>query len=133
MAHYLSIYRNTRKSYCKKRSKKIAALSLVYNKHGKINDVLKLNWLPVEDRMCMNTAKLAYLGLHDQIFPYQLKLWCKTMTRNSSSKEFQKNNTEFRMSSNLIYVLCPGGMLVFVIFCSRVPFSKDSCRCKLVH
>ena len=81
----------------------------------------------------MNTAKLAYKELHDQIFLYQLKLWCKTITRNSSSKEFQENNIEFRMSSNLIYVLCPGVMLVFVIFCLKVPFSKDSCLCKLVH
>ena len=81
----------------------------------------------------MDIVKLTYLGLHDRIFSYQLKLWCKTVTRNSSSKEFKENNTEFRTSSNLIYVLCLGGLLVFVIFCSRAPFSKDSCRCKLVH
>ena len=28
----------------------------------------------------------------------------------------------------LIYVLCPEEMLVFVIFCSRILFSKDSCH-----
>ena len=59
----------------------------------------------------MNVWKLAYLRLHDQIFPYQLKLWCKTIARNSSSKEFQENNIEFRMSSNLVHVLCPGECL----------------------
>ena len=68
---------------------------LVCNKHEKIFDVLKLNWLPAEDRLCMNTVKLAYKRLNDQNFPYQLKLWCKAITRNSSSKEFQEDKTEF--------------------------------------
>ena len=96
MTLYSSVYCSARKSYCKKCNKKIAAPGSVCNKHGKIDDVLKLNWLLVEDRLCKkNTAKLAYKGLHDQHFPYELKLWCKIITWNSSSKEFQKNNIEF--------------------------------------
>ena len=60
------------KNYCKKRNRKVVAPGLVCNNHGKIDDVLKLIWFPAEDRLCMNTAKLAYKGLHGQIFPYQL-------------------------------------------------------------
>ena len=41
-------------------NKKIATPGIACNKHGKIDDILKLNWLPVEDRICMNTVKLAY-------------------------------------------------------------------------
>ena len=56
---------------------------LVCKKQEKIDDVLKLNCLPVEERTCMKTTKLAYKGLQDQNFPYQLKLWCKIIIRNS--------------------------------------------------
>ena len=95
----INTFCNARKNYCKKCNKKIAAPGLVCNKHGKIDDVLKLSWLPVDDRLCMNTAKPAYKRLHDQNFPYQLKLWCETITRNSSSLEFQENNIEFEKST----------------------------------
>ena len=81
----INTFCNARKNYCKKCNKKIAAPGLVCNKHGKIDEVLKPSWLPVDDRLYMNTTKPAYKGLHDQNFPYQLKLWCETITRNSSS------------------------------------------------
>ena len=79
--------------------KKIAAPGLVCNMNGKTDDVIKLNWLPVEDKTCKNTAKLAYKVLHDQHFPYQLKLWCKTITQNSSTEDFQENNVDFEKSA----------------------------------
>ena len=47
----------------------------------------------------MNTLKLSYKGIHYQNFPYQLKLLYKIITRNLSSKEFQKNNIEFEKSN----------------------------------
>ena len=49
----------------------------------------------------MNTVKLAYKGLHYQNFPYQLKLWHKTIARNSSRKEFHENNRELEKSTIL--------------------------------
>lgn len=76
-----------------------AAPGLVCNKHWKIDHILKLNWLLVKGRISMNTAGLACKGLHDQNFPYQLKLLCKIITWNSraqeNKKEFQGNNIEF--------------------------------------
>ena len=60
------------------------------NKNGKLDDVLNSNWLPVKDRIWMNTAKLAYKGLHDQNLPYHLKLQCKIITQNSREKSSKK-------------------------------------------
>ena len=32
------------------------AAGFLCNKYGKISDVLNLNWLPIEGRICMNIA-----------------------------------------------------------------------------
>ena len=52
-----------------------AAAGLVCNKYRKINHLIKLNWLSVEEGICMNAAKLARKGLYDQNYPDHLKLW----------------------------------------------------------
>ena len=69
----------------KKKKEKVgnAAAGFVCNKFRKIDDVLKLHWLLIEEMICTNTAKLAYIGLHDQNFPDHLKVCYKIITQNS--------------------------------------------------
>lgn len=76
-----------------------AAPGLVCNKHWKIDHILKLNWLLVKGRISMNTAGLACKGLHDQNFPYQLKLlWFK-----STRKQERIPGKQYRIWKSTIF------------------------------
>ena len=97
----------------------------------KIDDVLKLNCFPVKERICMNTVQLVYQGLHYQNFPYQLKLRCKIITRNSRRKQFQENNTEYEKST-IFKKDCPKVFNNLMIFIQKNNFQRSKTNYRLL-
>ena len=73
---------------------------------------IKNNCLPVEERICLNTMKLVYKRLHDQNFPYQLKLRCKIIIRDSRRKQFKENNAEYEKST-IFEKDCPKILIIY--------------------
>ena len=55
-------------------------------KYGTINDILSLNWLPTEERIKMNIAKLAFKELHYDALPPHLKNFFKKSIKNSQRR-----------------------------------------------
>ena len=51
-----------------------AAAGFVYKRHTNVNDVVKLKWLPVQERISLSLVKLAHKALRDVSWPAYLKL-----------------------------------------------------------
>ena len=51
-----------------------ACAGFVTRRFARVEDVLKLNWLPVNENVELNILKLAHKSLYDETFPEYLKI-----------------------------------------------------------
>ena len=51
-----------------------AAASIVYGRYVSMEDVIKLNWLPVKQQLEWHTLKITYKALHDPNWPKYLDM-----------------------------------------------------------
>ena len=51
-----------------------ACPGFITRRFARVEDVLKLNWLPVNENVELNILKLAHMSLYDETFPEYLKL-----------------------------------------------------------
>ena len=54
----------------------------VLNKYANINDVISLNWLPINENIQFSTVKMTYLALHDPNWPKYLSVELEQKKRN---------------------------------------------------
>ena len=64
-----------------------AAASFVFGKYVSTKDILKLSWLPVEERRVFNCMKLAYKAIHFENWPSINQIEIKTTARILRSSE----------------------------------------------
>jgi len=65
-----------------------AAASFVYGRYvNKIGDILKLNWLPVEERRDFNLLKLTFKALYFKQWPIYLNLQRVSIVRELCSSD----------------------------------------------
>ena len=55
----------------------------VLNKYANINDVISLNWLPINENIQFSTVKMTYLALHDPNWPKYLSVELEQKKRNT--------------------------------------------------
>ncbi len=73
-----------------------AAASFVFGKYASTKDVLKLRWLPVEERREFNCMKLAYKAIHYENWPTINQIEIKTTGR------MLRNSNDLKLMSSLI-------------------------------
>ena len=63
-------------AYQIKRLQKVmtCAAGFILSRYATVIDVIKLNWLPVKEKIQFNTAKLVHKALYKECFPDYLKL-----------------------------------------------------------
>jgi len=72
-----------------------AAAGFVYGRHTNENDVARLKWLPVLERISLSLVKLAHKSLHDVSWPAYLKLTKVPLRgRNLRSEAENENNVD---------------------------------------
>ena len=73
-----------------------AAASFVFGRYVSTKDILKLRWLPVEERRVFNCMKLAYKAIHHENWPTINKLEIKTTGR------MLRNSNELKLTPSMI-------------------------------
>jgi len=72
-----------------------SAAGFVYGRHTNENDMVRLKWLPVLERISLSLVKLAHKAQHDVSWPAYLKLTkVPPRSRSLRSKAENKNNVD---------------------------------------
>ena len=76
-----------------------AAASFVFGRHVSMDDVIKLNWLPVKQQLEWPTRKIAHKALHDPNWPKYLDV--KRFTHERTLRSSAETLLEISLISNI--------------------------------